>query len=603
MQPYTDQEKEGKKIRTFSADVENEELIWHRDKTHREVTVVEGTGWFFQLDESVPFELKKGQSLSIPKMEWHRLFKKGDSDLVLEIVESYIPSFKNIVEAPKLSKGYGAGLGDSTKDKRRAQFNKQAKMDDDDPAAYKPAPGDARGKTKPSKYTKAYKDMFGEKVEYYSMPELKKQLKKEYGSEASSLKIVKVKGRGRTQSVSIQTPSGQELDRYNNVPGLGYTLAEDTEDTKGIGTDGLAKNYKKITPGQSVEEKLDPKKDDAGDYIKDFMKSDAPQFKGKSKEKIRQMAVAAYLDDKDALTEKTIKGLEKKADESGVAYDILKKVYDRGMAAWRTGHRPGTTPQQWAFARVNSFLTGGTTQKTTDADLWKKHKGKKESVELEEKEISEAKHMKFNKRTLLRTMKKPEGVIQTSDGGQYTIYRPKQTKQGFNTSDLWQDKSIIALPIPAWPGGEVEINYDDITQYSETYHEESLKPTPALKQKLIKVAGLTSATAEKILALPQPMLTTVINQLLTAEVHHEDTSNNEVDLILERGKTYILKQDRDDYDRGVLVTMNEDGSYEMAYWVGDKYEPYPIEMLVDGKSIKKDGRIAKFNYHPTVPKT
>jgi len=540
MQPYTDQEKEGKKIRTFSAGVENEELIWHRDKTHREVTVAEGTGWFFQLDESVPFELKKGQSLSIPKMEWHRLFKKGDSDLVLEIVESYIPSFKNIVEAPKLSKGYGAGLGDSTKDKRRAQFNKQAKMDDDDPAAYKPAPGDARGKTKPSKYTKAYHQKYGKK--------------------------------------------------------------EDT-DTKGWGTDELANSYKKATPGQSVEEKLDPKKDDAGDYIKDFMKSDAPQFKGKSKEKIRQMAIAAYLDDKDALTEKTIKGLEKKADESGVKYDILKKVYDRGMAAWRTGHRPGTTPQQWAFARVNSFLTGGTTQKTTDADLWKKHKGKKESVELEEKEISEAKHMKFNKRTLLRTMKKPAGVIQTSDGGQYTIYRPKQTKQGFNTSDLWQDKSIIALPIPAWPGGEVEINYDDITQYSETYHEESLKPTPALKQKLIKVAGLTSATAEKILALPQPMLTTVINQLLTAEVHHEDTSNNEVDLILERGKTYILKQDRDDYDRGVLVTMNEDGSYEMAYWVGDKYEPYPIEMLVDGKSIKKDGRIAKFNYHPTVPKT
>jgi len=29
------------------------------------------------------------------------------------------------------------------------------------------------------------------------------------------------------------------------------------------------------------------------------------------------------------------------------------------MAAWKTGHRPGTTPQQWAFARVNSFITKG----------------------------------------------------------------------------------------------------------------------------------------------------------------------------------------------------------------------------------------------------
>lgn len=34
---------------------------------------------------------------------------------------------------------------------------------------------------------------------------------------------------------------------------------------------------------------------DAGDYVKDFQKSDAPQFKGKSKDKRRKMAVAAFL--------------------------------------------------------------------------------------------------------------------------------------------------------------------------------------------------------------------------------------------------------------------------------------------------------------------
>lgn len=43
-----------------------------------------------------------------------------------------------------------------------------------------------------------------------------------------------------------------------------------------------------------IFEKLDPRKHDIGDYIDDFMKSDAPQFKGKSKEKIRDMALAAY---------------------------------------------------------------------------------------------------------------------------------------------------------------------------------------------------------------------------------------------------------------------------------------------------------------------
>ena len=84
----------------------------------------------------------------------------------------------------------------------------------------------------------------------------------------------------------------------------------------------------------------------------------------------------------EQLNEK-IKGLVKKAEKSGMPYSILKKVYDRGMAAWKTGHRPGTTPQQWAFARVNSFVTksSGTWGKA-DKDLADKVRGaKKESIE------------------------------------------------------------------------------------------------------------------------------------------------------------------------------------------------------------------------------
>jgi hypothetical protein len=71
----------------------------------------------------------------------------------------------------------------------------------------------------------------------------------------------------------------------------------------------------------------------------------------------------------------SIKAVKNKAAKSGISYVILKKVYDRGMAAWKGGHRPGATPQQWALARVNSFLTGGKTRTTADADLWKKAKG------------------------------------------------------------------------------------------------------------------------------------------------------------------------------------------------------------------------------------
>jgi phosphopantetheine adenylyltransferase len=75
------------------------------------------------------------------------------------------------------------------------------------------------------------------------------------------------------------------------------------------------------------------------------------------------------------ISESADKSLQKKADKSGISVGILKQVYKRGVAAWRTGHRPGTTPEQWGHARVNSFIVGGKTRTTADADLWKKHKG------------------------------------------------------------------------------------------------------------------------------------------------------------------------------------------------------------------------------------
>ena len=71
-----------------------------------------------------------------------------------------------------------------------------------------------------------------------------------------------------------------------------------------------------------------------------------------------------------------ITGLVNKSEKSGISYGILKKVYDRGLAAYKTGHRPGTTPQQWAFARVNSFITKGSgTWGKADKDLAQKVKG------------------------------------------------------------------------------------------------------------------------------------------------------------------------------------------------------------------------------------
>jgi hypothetical protein len=151
------------------------------------------------------------------------------TDKLVKTYKKGVPGQTEDKEEKKRNTQYHKGLKKSTSDKRQAHFNKGAKMDDDNPAAYKPAPGDATAKTKPSKHTKKYKQMFGEALLTFE------------------------------------------------------------------------------------------------DYNIDEGKADA--------------------------------ALKKKADKSGMPLAILRKVYNRGVAAWRTGHRPGTTPQQWGLARVNSFVT------------------------------------------------------------------------------------------------------------------------------------------------------------------------------------------------------------------------------------------------------
>lgn len=66
---------------------------------------------------------------------------------------------------------------------------------------------------------------------------------------------------------------------------------------------------------------------------------------------------------------KNAKTLPQIARVTGVPLWKLRKVYNRGLAAWRTGHRPGASQHAWAQARVYSFVTGGKTARTADSDL------------------------------------------------------------------------------------------------------------------------------------------------------------------------------------------------------------------------------------------
>ena len=62
-------------IRTFPADVDEMDLIWHADKENRIITVLKGNGWKFQFDEELPIEMTKGLSISIFEGRLHRVIK------------------------------------------------------------------------------------------------------------------------------------------------------------------------------------------------------------------------------------------------------------------------------------------------------------------------------------------------------------------------------------------------------------------------------------------------------------------------------------------------------------------------------------------------
>ena len=73
------------------------------------------------------------------------------------------------------------------------------------------------------------------------------------------------------------------------------------------------------------------------------------------------------------------------------------------------------------------------------------------------------------------------------------------------------------------------------------------------------------------------------------------------DLELPRGEMQVLQAEDKDYDRGLLVKLLEDGGYDVAYWY-DKLKAYPIEVIVDGESVKKNAKKVTFKFHPQLQK-
>ncbi len=105
------------------------------------------------------------------------------------------------------------------------------------------------------------------------------------------------------------------------------------------------------------------------------------------------------------------KTLANKAKASGISKTILKQVHSRGMAAWNSGHRPGTPQEAWAMGRVNSFITGEGGARKADADLWKKAKKSKDRKKKKKK----------NESLNINRMIVTESNVMMSEGLQYHL--------------------------------------------------------------------------------------------------------------------------------------------------------------------------------------
>ena len=291
-------------------------------------------------------------------------------------------------------KKYYKGLSKDTKDARANHFKNRDTSKNDN----RPAPGDADAKTKPSKHTLKFKRMYGEdgpcwdthkqvgmkkkgdKMVPNCVPKnedaetrVQSRIKARQSANDKRDRIALAKAKARDtvrdiRSEDVSEISTQKINRY-------YDKAKQSHDR--AGNSAFARHLRK-EPG--IEKDLDTmRRRKAG--IKTARSIAIKKLRGEKPGKLRE----ANYDYSWDMTEDAKTGLKAKSEKSGIPLGILRQVYNRGMAAWRGGHRPGASQQQWAFARVNSFITKGSgTWGKADKDLAAKArasmKSKKESV-------------------------------------------------------------------------------------------------------------------------------------------------------------------------------------------------------------------------------
>ena len=298
-----------------------------------------------------------------------------------EIVEAktFAPVAKHKSGLPKK---YVGKLSHSTALARKAHWKKMSKYSDKDPRAYSPAPGDATSKTKPSKHTLAVRKMMDEQVEA--------DVKKPH-----TVENIAKKHKVDVSVIENALEAGMKVEReHTNDENIAKIIALAHLWERPDYYKMLAKMEQKIpstikvTDAQhQAAERKDQIRRDRRDWrllhhqnrhVHQAAKASMSEAEDKPlpmklRKAPRSGNITAVMD-KRRETGRVDEGaadksLAAKAEKSGVSLRTLKAVYRRGVAAWNSGHRPGTTPSQWGHARVNSYITKGKTYHTADKDL------------------------------------------------------------------------------------------------------------------------------------------------------------------------------------------------------------------------------------------
>ena len=359
-----------------------------------------------QVQKALKDKFAKGKNyadLSISqKQAIEKKIKKISSAKIKNLVKKKLPAVK-AAEKERMSKKidveesskYYTGVAQDKKDDREAHFKRKTKVNDDNPSAYTDAPGDkeAREKgTKPSRHTKKFKDMYGEalspsyKNKYIGKD--KASLRKTRNSFLSQIddlikfkkkttkdpEVVKLqdllkqvdyalKGvKEGKKPVSQMTPAEKKADAERRKEYKAYQKSKRNEVTEASKRDMMPKKRPHMLMAGKGGVKFDNRFKVYKAWKEKWLKQQAEFEKVLVATKTEEFDIMSEVLDLAESVEFIFesnpeKALKDKAAKSGMPYGILKKVFDRGVAAWRTGHRPGTTPAQWGLARVNSFAT------------------------------------------------------------------------------------------------------------------------------------------------------------------------------------------------------------------------------------------------------